>query len=103
MRSREDFGGGIVTASMPALARTAPNEAVNCPARSRTRNRKSAARPARSISRWRICCVIHGPSGFAVAPGDVHVAAAGLRDEQAVQALEGHRAVHRKEIGGEHC
>src|ERR1035438_6714844 len=29
---------------MPALARTASNDAVNCPARSRTRNRKSAAR-----------------------------------------------------------
>ena len=36
--------GGIFTASMPALARTASNEAVNCPARFRTRNRKSAAR-----------------------------------------------------------
>ena len=35
--------GGIFTASRPVLARTASNDAVNCPARSRTRNRKSSA------------------------------------------------------------
>jgi hypothetical protein len=32
--------GGISTASMPALARTASKDTVNCPARSRTRNRQ---------------------------------------------------------------
>jgi hypothetical protein len=34
--------------------------------------------------------------------GDVHVAGADLHDEQAVQALEGDRAVHVEEVGGEH-
>jgi hypothetical protein len=55
--------GGVFTASIPALARTASNESVNCPARSRIRNRKSAARSPRAIRRLRICCVVHGPSG----------------------------------------
>jgi hypothetical protein len=32
----------------------------------------------------------------------MHVTAADLHDEQAVQALQGHRAVHVEEIGGEH-
>ena len=35
-------------------------------------------------------------------PEDVHVAGADLHDEQAVQALEGHRAVDVEEVGGEH-
>jgi len=35
-------------------------------------------------------------------PEDVHVAAADLDDEQAVQAAESHCAVHVEEIGGEH-
>jgi hypothetical protein len=56
--------GGIFTASMPASARTASNDAVNCPARSRTRNRKSAARSPRSIRRLRICCTVHGQADF---------------------------------------
>ncbi len=34
---------GIFTASMPAPARSASKDAVNCPARSRIRNRESAA------------------------------------------------------------
>ena len=33
---------------MPALARAASKESVNCPARARTRNRKSVARSPRS-------------------------------------------------------
>ena len=33
---------------------------------------------------------------------DVHVTAADLHDEQAVQPLEGDRAVHVEEVGGEH-
>ena len=33
---------------------------------------------------------------------DVHVTGADLHDEQAVQAPQGHRAVHVEEIGGEH-
>src|SRR5271165_7603584 len=60
--------GGIFTASIPAPARTASNDAVNCPARSRIRNRKSAARSPRSIRRLRICCAVQGPSGLAVIP-----------------------------------
>jgi hypothetical protein len=32
----------------------------------------------------------------------VHVTGADLHDEQAVQALEGHRAVHMEEVGGQH-
>jgi len=35
-------------------------------------------------------------------PGDVHVAAADLHDEQAVKALKGHRAVHGEEVDGKH-
>jgi hypothetical protein len=35
-------------------------------------------------------------------PEDVHVAGAGLDHEQAVQALEGHRAVDVEEVGGQH-
>jgi hypothetical protein len=54
--------GRIFTAWIPVLARTASNDAVNCPARSRTRNRKPAARSPRSVRRLRICCVVHGPS-----------------------------------------
>ena len=48
--------------------------------------------------------LLHGPRTVRVGGDseDVHVAAADLHDEQAVQALEGHRAVHVEEIGGEH-
>jgi len=42
--SREGFGAGSSRPRWPASARTAPDDAVNWPARSRTRNRKSAAR-----------------------------------------------------------
>ena len=35
-------------------------------------------------------------------PEDVHVARSDLHEEQAVQALEGHRAVDVEEVGGEH-
>ena len=34
---------------------------------------------------------------------DVHGPGGNFHHEQAVQALEGHRAVHMEEIGGEHC
>jgi|CZKW01.1.fsa_nt_gi hypothetical protein len=98
---RGGLRGGIFTVPMPALARTAPKDSVNCPARSRTRNRKSAARSPRSIRRLRICCVVHDPSGFRGDPEDVHTSAADLHDEQAIQAPERDRAVHVK-VGGEH-
>src|SRR5215207_9319458 len=52
--------GGILTTSIPASARTASKEAVNCPARSRTRNRNCAARSPRSMTRLRACWVVHG-------------------------------------------
>jgi hypothetical protein len=65
---RPRASGGIFTASMPTPAGTASNDAVYWPARSRTRNRKSAARSPRSIRRFRICWVVHGPSGLAVIP-----------------------------------
>jgi hypothetical protein len=48
--------------------------------------------------------LLHGPRPVRVRGDaeDVHVTAAHLDDEQAVQALQGHRAVHVEEIGGEH-
>src|SRR5260370_15602400 len=85
---------------MPVLARTASKDAANCTARSRMRNRKSAAWSPRSISRLRICCVVHGPSGCGD-PEDMDVAATDFDDEEAVQAPEG-RAVHVEEVDGEH-
>src|SRR5689334_11952818 len=71
-RSAKQFArrhrGGILTTSMPASARTASNDAVNCPARSRTRNRSRPTCSPRSISRLRACWVVHGPSGWATSP-----------------------------------
>jgi hypothetical protein len=48
--------------------------------------------------------LLHGPGTVRVRgdPEDVQVAAAYLHDEQAVQPLQSHRAVHVEEIGGEH-
>ena len=43
------------------------------------------------------------PIGIGGYPEDVHVTAADLHDEQAIQALKGHRAIHVEEVGGEHC
>jgi len=60
--------GGIFATSIPALASTASNASVNCPARSRIRNRNWLARSPRSISRFRACCTVHAPSGCAVTP-----------------------------------
>jgi hypothetical protein len=40
---RAGTSGGIFSAWIPVLARTASKDPVNCPARSRTGNRKSAA------------------------------------------------------------
>jgi hypothetical protein len=44
---------------MPVSARTASNDAVNCPARSQTKNRNQVTRSPRSITRLRICWVVH--------------------------------------------
>jgi len=48
--------------------------------------------------------LLHGPPAVRVRgdPEDVHVTAAYLDDEQAVQPSQRHRAVHVEEIGGEH-
>ena len=87
---------------MPASARTALNDPLNCPARSRMRNRKRR-RDRRGPSGG------SGSAGWSMArPGagghaeDVHVAGADLHHEQAVQALQGDRAVHVEEVGGEY-
>src|SRR5437764_15232703 len=53
---------------MPTSARTASNDAANWPARSRTKNRNSVTRSPRSITRFRICWVVHRPSGLVVVP-----------------------------------
>ena len=94
--------GGIFTASMPAPARTAPEDSVNCPARSRTRNRTSAARMTEVHQG--IADLPGGPRPIRVGghPWDVHVAAAGSDHEQPVQAPERLRAVRVKDTGGEH-
>ena len=54
------------------------------------------------IRRFRICWVVHGPSGVCGHAADVHVTGADLHHEQDVQALEGERAVHMEQIRGEH-
>ena len=53
---------------MLVSARTASNDAVNCPARSRTTNRNRVTRSPGSITRLRICWVVYRPSGFVVVP-----------------------------------
>jgi len=51
-----------------------------------------------------IADLLRGPRPVRIGghPEDVHVAGTDLHDEQAVQALQGHRAVHVKEVGGQH-
>jgi hypothetical protein len=86
---------------MPALARTASKDAVNCPARSRTRNRKSAAI---TEVHQEVTDLLGGPRPVRVRgdPEDVHIAGTDLDHEQAVQALERHGAVHVEEVRDEH-
>jgi hypothetical protein len=88
---------------MPALARTASKDSVNCPARSRTRNRKSVAWSLRFHQE--VADLLRGPRPVRVGghAEDVHGAGADLDHEEAVQAVEGHRAVHVEEVGGKHC
>jgi len=66
-RSEKAFARGLrdgtFTTSTPDVARTASNDAVNCPARSRIRNRNPAARSPRSGRRFRACC---GPGSVRV-------------------------------------
>ena len=92
------LGGGMFTASMPASARTGSNGAGSCPARSRARNRKACG--AITQIHQKVAGLLHCPQPVRVRsdPEDVHIAAAGLGDEQAVPALEGNRAVHMEEV-----
>jgi hypothetical protein len=51
-----------------------------------------------------IADLLRGPRPVRVGghPEDVHIAGTDLHDEQALQALQGHRAVHVKEVGSQH-
>jgi len=86
---------------MPASARTASNEAVNCPARSPTRNSEPCGAVAEIHQQ--IPELLHGPGPVQVGghAEDVHVSGADLHDEEAVQAL-GYRAVDVEEVPGQH-
>jgi hypothetical protein len=68
--------------------------------------RVSSAKAAdlRRFLRRQVADLLHGPRTIWVPRDaeDVHVTAADLHDEQAVQPLLGHRAVHVEEVGGEH-
>src|SRR5512140_2480148 len=67
-------------------------------------NQEPEARGAITQIHQQVADLLYSPRAVRVRgyPEDVHVAAADLHDEQAVQAPEGHRAVHVEEIGGEH-
>jgi hypothetical protein len=77
----------IFTTSIPASAKTASNDAVNCPARTRIRNRKSVVRSPQVHQQ--VAELLCGPRAVRVRGDaeDVHIAASYLHDEQAVQAL----------------
>jgi hypothetical protein len=86
---------------MPALARTASKDSVNCPARS---DQEPEACGAVVEIHQEIADLLGGPRPVRVRGDleDVDVAAADFHDEQAVQALESHRAVHMEEVDGKH-
>jgi hypothetical protein len=87
---------------MPAAARTASNESVNCPARSRTRKRKVGG--AVPEVHQEVGDLLSSPRAIWMGGDceDMNIARADFDDEQAVQALQRHCAVHVEEIGGEH-
>src|SRR5207247_11271999 len=95
--------GGMFTASMPASARIASNEAVNCPARSP--DQEPEFRGAVTEVHQEIADLLSGPRPVRMCGDaeDVPVAAADFDHEEAVQALECYRAVDMEEVGGEHC
>ena len=95
--------GGIFVGWIPVLARAASKEPVNCPARPRARNRNSAAWSPRSISRFRICCTVHGPSGFRGYAEDVQVAGADFYDAVGAQTRASARARRRARSGPPSC
>jgi len=86
---------------MPAPARTASDDEVNCPVP--VPDQEPVAGGAITQVHQQVADLLHGPRPVRVRcdTGDVHVTRAGLYDEHAVQALQGHRAVHVEEIGGE--
>ena len=98
-RSRE-CSGGIFTASMPTLAKSASNDAVNCPV------------PDQELEVRGVIAEIHeqvadlpcGPRPVRVRghAEDMHIPGADLDHEEAVQALQGDRAVHVEEVGRKH-
>ncbi len=100
--SARGLRGGIFTAWVPGVARTAPDESVNCPARPRTRKRESAARSPEV--REEVADLPGGPRAVRMGgdPGGTNGAGAGFGDEQAVPALQRQRAAGREEIGGGH-
>ena len=80
----------------------ASNDAVNCPARSRTR--KPQVRGAFTQIHQQVADLLSCPRPVRIRghAEEVHVTAADLHDEQAVQPLQRHCAVHVEEISGEH-
>jgi hypothetical protein len=94
--------GGILTAAMPALAKTASEGHGALPGP--VAEQEPEARGAPAEVHQKIADLLGGPRPVRVRgdAGDMDVAAANLYHEEAVQALKGHRAVHVKEAGGEH-
>jgi hypothetical protein len=95
--------GGICTAWMPVLARIASNDCGELPGPAA--DQEPEVRGPLAEVHQEVADLLHSPRPVWVHgdPEYVHVAGADLHDEQAVQALEGHRAVHMKEVGGKRC
>jgi hypothetical protein len=87
---------------MPALTRTASNDAVNCPGP--VAGQEPEACGAVAEIHQEIADLLGGPRPVRVRgdSGNVHVAGADLDDEQAIQAPERHGAVHVEEVHGKH-
>jgi hypothetical protein len=60
--------GGVLTVSMPSLAKTASKDVVNLVSRSRMRDRNSVVRWSRSAMRLRAAWVVQVAVGWAVTP-----------------------------------
>jgi hypothetical protein len=91
-----------LTAVIPALARTAPEDAGELPGP--VAEQEPEARGAVAEVDQDVADLLRGPRPVRMGgdPEDVDVAGADFDDEQAVQSLERYRAVHVEEIGGEH-
>ena len=90
---RAGTSGRDFTASMPASARSASKDAVNC--RARCADQELEGRGAVAQVHQEVADLLGGPRPVWMGrdPEDVHVAGADPDDEQAVQALEGDCAV----------